>query len=138
MPRKSISQTGKAPARKKTASKAKTSAPKVKKTVKKKSSADVKLNDIQRNIENKAYELFQRRGCSHGLDNFDWSLAETIVRMENDYKKAKKASLSKTKNIPEDLIRKKAYELFEQKGCRNGANDFDWFVAEQIVKLETD
>ena len=38
--------------------------------------------DIQRRIQDKAYELYQKRGCSCGNDLDDWYEAERLVKAE--------------------------------------------------------
>ena len=40
--------------------------------------------DVQRRIEEKAYEIFERRGYSHGNDWADWFEAERIVRSQDN------------------------------------------------------
>ncbi len=39
--------------------------------------------DLQKRIEEKAYEIFERRGYSHGNDWSDWFEAERIVKSQN-------------------------------------------------------
>lgn len=36
--------------------------------------------DVRKKIEQTAYELWQKRGCSHGNDWSDWLKAERIVK----------------------------------------------------------
>lgn len=31
-------------------------------------------------------------------------------------------------------VKKKAYELYEKKGCKNGDDWHDWFTAEQLLR----
>ena len=42
--------------------------------------------EIARRIQDKAYELYQSRGCSHGDDQSDWYRAEQIVLAEMNRK----------------------------------------------------
>lgn len=99
-------------------------------------SKNAKTEDITQRIANKAYELYERRGCQKGYDLYDWSVAEEIVALEM----AKSSKAKKKKIVPqEDIIRKterKAYELFERKGYAHGCDFNDWEVARQIVELE--
>ncbi len=39
-------------------------------------------------------------------------------------------------NIYAQRVEKKAYELFEKRGCQNGYDWDDWFKAEKIVEAE--
>ena len=39
-------------------------------------------------------------------------------------------------NIFADRVEKKAYELFEKRGCQNGHDWEDWFEAQKIVETE--
>ena len=54
--------------------------------------------------------------------------------------KASKTSKPKFKTIAgqdiQKLIEKKAYELFEARGCAHGFDQEDWLRAEAIVKKE--
>ncbi len=56
----------------------------VAKTVVKKASASKKITiseaELQRRIEARAYELYLKRGCSHGNDANDWYRAEKDLR----------------------------------------------------------
>ena len=40
--------------------------------------------DLQRRIQEKAYELFERRGCIHGNDLNDWLEAERIIKSQDN------------------------------------------------------
>ena len=39
-------------------------------------------------------------------------------------------------NIYAQRVEKKAYELFEKRGCQNGHDWDDWFEAERVVEAE--
>ena len=43
-----------------------------------------KTQDLQKRIEEKAYELFERRGYSHGNDLADWFEAERIIKSQDN------------------------------------------------------
>ena len=51
--------------------------------------------DIQKRIEQRAYELFLQRGTEHGHDAEDWSKAEREImeEIERERKKSVKAEL---------------------------------------------
>jgi len=87
----------------------------------------------QKRIEEKAYELFQRRGCCNGNDWLDWSLAEDMVKLESTPKKKTKQTLSEEEL--KNLTAQKAYEIFQRKSVKDGNETFDWFVAEELVRL---
>jgi 2-iminoacetate synthase ThiH len=42
----------------------------------------VSKEEISRRIQDKAYELYQRRGNTHGDDQADWYQAECLVKAE--------------------------------------------------------
>jgi hypothetical protein len=42
----------------------------------------VSRDELSRRIQDKAYELYLNRGCSHGDDQNDWYEAERLVRAE--------------------------------------------------------
>ena len=42
----------------------------------------VSRDEISRRIQDKAFELYLRRGCTHGDDQNDWYEAERIVSAE--------------------------------------------------------
>lgn len=88
-------------------------------------------------IQRKAYELYQLRGCADGFDQFDWSVAESFIKLENQLKssRAKAAQLADGKDIEGD-IQKKAYELFERRGYTHGNNELDWRLARDLVYLQ--
>jgi hypothetical protein len=48
----------------------------------KQSASSVKKNDFLRRVQDKAYELYMKRGCGHGNDLDDWYEAERLVRAE--------------------------------------------------------
>jgi hypothetical protein len=89
---------------------------------------------LDEKVRLKAYELYQLRGCSHGCDQFDWSIAEILVNLDNQMKtdKAKKQKKADLKEIEGD-IQKKAYELFERRGYAHGHSDLDWTLARELV-----
>jgi hypothetical protein len=41
------------------------------------------------------------------------------------------------KNASESLVRIRAYELWQARGCPNGSDQEDWFTAEQEFTLQT-
>ena len=41
---------------------------------------DMDFNAFARRVEKKAYELWQKKGCSHGNDWADWFEAEKAVK----------------------------------------------------------
>jgi len=46
------------------------------------SSKSISEDEIKRLTEQKAYDIFVRRGCQNGSDTFDWLVAEELVRLE--------------------------------------------------------
>ncbi|MCA9403281.1 MAG: DUF2934 domain-containing protein [Candidatus Omnitrophica bacterium] len=97
-------------------------------------------DNLDQKIAEKAFELSQRRIQGQGLDQYDWELAGEIIQLEakRDKLKTKKA----TKFDPSDekirrRIEQKAYELFARKGFVHGTEEYDWYVAEQLVRLES-
>lgn len=89
----------------------------------------------------KAYEIFERRGFQHGFDQFDWDVAEKMVRLEVEVERDQLKSKKRINFDDQDLAQKieqKAYELFQQKGCREGSAELDWYLAESIVRLQND
>lgn len=52
---------------------------------------------VRHRIAQKAYELYERRGCSHGCDLDDWLEAEQLVVAEIDVQAAKTPANSKRK-----------------------------------------
>jgi len=41
-----------------------------------------------------------------------------------------------SKDKLQEMIQKKAYELYEKRGCTSGNELADWFEAEKLVKQE--
>ena len=41
------------------------------------------------------------------------------------------------KNANESLVRVRAYELWQARGCPDGSDQEDWFTAEQEFTLQT-
>lgn len=41
-----------------------------------------------------------------------------------------------TQDKIQELVRKKAYELYQKRGCTAGNDMADWFEAEKLVKKE--
>lgn len=106
----------------------------------KKETAAVKPDSEQRQsrVQEKAFDLYQRREGTNGLDQFDWALAETFVALEermNKNSRLKSANKQISKNLEKE-IEKKAYEIFERRGCIHGYNEFDWQVAKELVYIE--
>ena len=88
-------------------------------------------------VQQKAYELFERRGFQHGNDLFDWLEAERLIATT----KGKASKKSKSRKIlssdeREDLIRQKAFEIYERRGCVPGNELFDWTEAQRIIDAE--
>lgn len=46
--------------------------------------SDVSCDEFRSQVQKKAYELWQKRGCSHGNDWSDWLAAEKIVKSSKD------------------------------------------------------
>jgi len=44
--------------------------------------------DMEAQIRMRAYELYQERGCSPGLENDDWFRAEQEVRARNNHQQS--------------------------------------------------
>ncbi len=59
---------------------------------------------------------------------------------EKSYKKSAQGKVEKQKPGNSDVyarkVEKKAYELFEKRGCQSGHAWDDWFEAEKIVETE--
>lgn len=93
-------------------------------------------SSLQKRIEEKAYELYTRRGGVHGNDLLDWRLAQDLVELESKAALSKKLGTSKikTKKMQEEVERR-AYELYEYRGGNHGSDLFDWSLAEEITKL---
>jgi hypothetical protein len=94
-------------------------------------------NDLQKRVEEKAYELFSRRGGRHGGDLLDWTLAQDLIELErkaDSFKKLRKASV-KPKGLEEE-IEKRAYKLYDYRGRSDGNDIFDWSLAEEIAFLK--
>ncbi len=53
---------------------------------------------------------------------------ETMMSSKSSWRSLKQDQLN-------DLIRKKAYELYEKRGYSSGNDQADWFEAERIVKF---
>jgi len=93
--------------------------------------------DRQKRIEEKAYELFSRRGCVHGNDVLDWTLAHDLIELENKAASSKKLRRADVK--PQELkegIERRAYELYAYRGRTHGNDIFDWSLAEEISFLK--
>lgn len=88
-----------------------------------------------------AFELSQRRIQGSGLDRYDWELASEILKLEAKRDKLKTAKKPKKFDPNDEKIRRrieqKAYELFERKGYIHGTEAYDWYVAEQLIRLES-
>ncbi len=74
--------------------------------------------------------------------NIGKSQAAKRIFMNDDkanWKVSAKKSSKQTKTSPPEFferVQKKAYELFEQRGCTPGNELSDWYEAERIVKAE--
>lgn len=101
-----------------------------------KTGASTNEEDLQKRIAEKAYELFQLRGYNHGLDKYDWELADKIVRLEQEQSGARKRfEIDLEDEETKQLIAQKAYELYEMKGCAQGTQEYDWHIARELVKF---
>lgn len=93
---------------------------------------------LQDRIAQRAYDIYVRRGGQNGLDQFDWDIAETLVRLESAAFQSRPSS-NRLRVDEKDLeadIQKKAYELFEKRGYAHGSDQFDWNLAKELVYLE--
>lgn len=134
--KKATKKTTTAAKPKATATKTKTTAPKTAVTA---SRAKKATDSLDQKIAEKAYELSQRRIQGQGLDQYDWELAGEIIQLEAKRDKLKTRKTSKFDPNDEKIrrrIEQKAYELFARKGYVNGTEEYDWYVAEQLVRLE--
>ena len=91
---------------------------------------------LRKKTEEKAYELFARRGYVHGNDALDWTLAQKLVVLENQAAAAGKFRRTVNPEAIRGEIERKAYELFEHRGYTNGNDQFDWSLAEEMAILE--
>jgi len=94
---------------------------------------------LQQRIAEKAYELFQLRGYSHGLDKYDWELADQLVRLELEQEQSRskrRFEIDLEDEETKQQIAQKAYELYELKGCVQGTDAYDWHIAQEFVRLE--
>jgi len=57
-----------------------------------------------------------------------------MARIANTFKTTKSSNPSAPRTDVSDLIRKKAYELWEKRGRKAGHSLDDWLEAERIVK----
>ena len=107
------------------------------------STAETTIHDLESSqnlmdvVQQKAYELFEKRGFQHGSDLFDWLEAERLVATA----KGKSSRKSKSRKIlsadeRENLIRIKAFEIYERRGCIVGNELFDWAEAEKIIDAQ--
>ena len=95
-------------------------------------------NCLEKKVEEKAYELFSRKGYLHGSDILDWTLAQDLVELENKAVSSKKFLKINTrpKKLNEE-VEKWAYELYEYRGRTHGNDVFDWSLAEEITFLRS-
>ena len=70
-------------------------------------------------------------------------MLSTINRVKDIAKKRPKPVVKKVTKRPDidfdiyvRMVEKKAYELYEQRGCRHGSDLEDWFKAEDLVENE--
>lgn len=94
---------------------------------------------VQQRIAEKAYELYQLRGYSHGLDKYDWELADKLVRLELEQEESRtrrRFEIDLDDEETKQQIAQKAYELYELKGCVQGTDAYDWHIAQEFVRLE--
>lgn len=120
MPRKTTTAKKKAPITKKSQSK-----PTVLRSA-------IKTEDLRKRTEEKAFELFQRRGCQHGWHDYDWTMAENLVKLEAAKGKNRNSSQSPNPQI----VQKKAFEIYAGRGYTNGADNLDWYLAEEFAKYD--
>lgn len=98
----------------------------------------ISAEELNQRIQQKAYELFERRGFKWGYEQFDWNLAEKIVQLEVGRAKlsAKKRFEFKSQDELNQKIQQKAYELYLAQGQQDGNDAFNWYLAEDMVLLE--
>lgn len=63
-------------------------------------------------------------------------LLEKPVKGKKNLQVKPKAQKPAQLNIFAQRVEKKAYELYEKKGCQNGRDLDDWLEAERIVEQE--
>lgn len=90
------------------------------------------VNQEQR-VAEKAYQISERRGFVDGHEIFDWHLAQRIVDAESAYKPNRRKRV--TAAIKE-AVEQTAYELAEQRGFDPQFQDFDWYLARELVFIE--
>ena len=93
---------------------------------------------LQDRIAQRAHDIYARRGYQNGLDQFDWDIAETFVRLESVAFQSR-PSTNRLRVDEKDLetdIQKKAYELYESRGYAHGNDQFDWNLAKELVYLQ--
>ncbi|MCA9405504.1 MAG: DUF2934 domain-containing protein [Candidatus Omnitrophica bacterium] len=105
--------------------------------VQKDTKSNVTAEDLTARIQQKAYEIFERRGYAHGYHEFDWALAGELVCLEE----ARVEGLTKKgKNLTEQelaqKIEQKARELYQASGCRPNNDALNWSLAEELIRLE--
>jgi len=88
-------------------------------------------DDFRRRTEEKAFELFSRRGYQHGWHDYDWSMAENLVSLESA-----NGNKSKLKMPSAEIVQKKAFEISAGRGFTPGAENVDWYLAEEFAKFE--
>ena len=105
-------------------------------TSRKRSQQEITPDEYLQRTQEKAFQLFERRGFGEGNDWFDWCLAQDIVRLECDANKRKRSQESLSGEELQQATERKAYELFERKGYQQGTDMFNWIIAEEMVRLE--
>lgn len=64
-------------------------------------------------------------------------IARVVQRAKNSAQQAKKASGQTSQEECLNKTKEKAYELYQKRGYVPGYEQFDWAVAEEFVKLES-
>ena len=95
-------------------------------------------SSLQDKTEQRAYDLYVRKGRKDGFDQFDWNLAETFVKLENAASRTRTSTnrIAAGQKVLEEDIQKKAYELYEKRGYAHGDDQFDWNLARELVYLQ--
>jgi len=99
--------------------------------------AAISPDEFNRRVAEKAYQLFERRGYSHGNDWFDWQIAQDIVRLECVPGKNGRGRKTLSDQELKEMTERKAHELFERSLHQKGSDLFNWLIAEEIVRLES-
>lgn len=92
--------------------------------------------DVTPLIQQKAYQLFERRGYREGYEQFDWEVAQAFVALEEKYTKAAKKTKVTDLETIQRRIADKAYQLSQKAGYNPENDQFNWNVARELVLME--